>query len=256
MTRIFLVDDHVLIREGLKKILRIEPDFTVVGEAQYGYEALDKLDQCRCDLLILDIALPDKSGLEILKEVKARHPQILVLVLSIHPEERYALRALTDGANGYLTKNSAVEELISALRTIIAGEKYVSRTVAQELVENLQSGQKRNIHANLSDREFQILLLIGSGKTVSRIAGELNLSVSTVNTHRLHILEKMALKTNAETHALCTGKSSVRLMAPIPTSPHSFPFLRHHPSRSLSLALASGIKAKANLSSRHSPPSS
>ncbi|MGA2624825.1 MAG: response regulator transcription factor [Bacteroidota bacterium] len=198
MTKVFIVDDHVLIREGLKKILRIEPNFTVVGEAQYGYEALDKLDKCHCDMLILDIALPDKSGLEILKEVKARHPKILVLVLSMHPEKRYALRALIDGADGYLTKNSAVEELILALQAIMAGKKYVSRTVAQELVDNLQSGQKRPIHANLSDREFQILLLIGSGKTVSQIAGEINLSVSTVNTHRLHILGKMDLKTNAE----------------------------------------------------------
>ena len=198
MIRIFIVDDHVLIREGLKKILRTESDFAIVGEAQCGNEALERLDKCQCDVLLLDIALPDKSGLEVLKEVKARHPKMHVIILSIYPEERYALRALIDGAVGYVTKNSAADELILAIRTVMAGKKYVSPALTQELVDYLQSDQKRPAHKKLSDREYQILLLIGSGKTVSQIAKDLNLGVSTVNTHRLHILEKMHLRTNVE----------------------------------------------------------
>jgi len=198
MTRIFIVDDHVLIREGLKKILRTESDLTIVGEAQRGNEALDKLDKCHCDVLILDIALPDKSGLEVLKEVKDRHPKMHVIILSLYPEERYALRAMKDGADGYITKNGAAEELFLAIRIVMAGKKYVSPTFAQELVDYLQIDQKQPAHEKLSDREYQILLLIGSGKTVSQIARDLNLAASTVNTHRLHILEKMHLRTNAE----------------------------------------------------------
>ncbi|MCX6121960.1 MAG: response regulator transcription factor [Ignavibacteriales bacterium] len=198
MTKIFIVDDHVLIREGLKKILCTEFDLTIVGEAQCGNEALDKLDKCQCDVLLLDIALPDKSGLDVLKEVKARHPKMHVIILSLYPEERYALRAMKDGADGYITKNGAADELFLAIRTVMAGKQYVSLTLKQELTDYLQDDQKQPTHKSLSDREFQILLLIGSGITVTQIAEELNLSVSTVNTHRLHILEKMHLRTNAE----------------------------------------------------------
>jgi DNA-binding NarL/FixJ family response regulator len=198
MTRIFIVDDHVLIREGLKKILSTESDLTIAGEAQSGNEALEKLDTCHCDILILDIALPDKSGLEVLKEVKTRHSKLDVIILSIYPEERYAIRALIDGAVGYVTKNSAAEELILAIRTVLAGKKFVSPALTQELVDHLRIDEKRPAHEKLSDREFQVLLLIGSGQTVSQIADKLNLSVSTVNTYRTHILEKMNLKTNVE----------------------------------------------------------
>jgi two-component system invasion response regulator UvrY len=198
MIRIFIVDDHVLIREGLKKILCNESDLTIVGEAQSGNEALDMLDKCNCDVLILDIALPDKGGLEVLKEVKARHPKIHVIILSIYPEERYAIRALIDGAVGYVTKNSVADEIIFAIRTVMAGKKFISPTLTQELADHLQTDQKRPSHEKLSDREFQVLLLIGSGQTVSEIADKLNLSVSTVNTYRTHILEKMNLKTNVE----------------------------------------------------------
>jgi two-component system invasion response regulator UvrY len=198
MTRIFIVDDHVLIREGLKKILCTESDLTVVGEAQCGNEALDKLEKCDCDVLLLDIALPDKSGLEVLKEVKARHFKMHVIVLSLYPEERYALRAMKDGADGYITKNGATDELFLAIRTVMAGKKYVSPALKQELADYNQGDQKQPAHKRLSDREYQILLLIGSGKTVSQIARDLNLGASTVNTHRLHILEKMHLRTNAE----------------------------------------------------------
>ena len=198
MTRIFIVDDHILIREGLKKILSTEPDLTIVGEAQSGNEALDKLDKCCCDVLLLDIALPDKNGLEVLKEMKTRHPKVRVMILSLYPEERYALRAMKDGADGYITKNSATDELFLAIRTVIGGKIYVSPVVAQELADHLQSDQKQPAHERLSDREFQVLLLIGSGQTVSQIADKLSLSLSTVNTYRTHILVKMSLKTNVE----------------------------------------------------------
>jgi len=198
MTRIFIVDDHILIREGLKKILSTESDLTIVGEAQSGNEALDKLDKCCCDVLLLDIALPDKNGLEVLKEMKTRHPKVHVMILSLYPEERYALRAMKDGADGYITKNSATDELFLAIRTVIGGKKYVSPVVAQELADHLQSDQKQPAHERLSDREFQVLLLIGSGQTVSQIADKLSLSLSTVNTYRTHILVKMNLKTNVE----------------------------------------------------------
>ena len=198
MTRIFIVDDHVLIREGLKKILSTEPDLSIVGEAQYGNEALEKLATCNCDLLLLDIVLPDKGGLEVLKEVQARYPKMYVIILSIYPEERYAIRALIDGAVGYVTKNSAADELILAIQTVLAGKKFVSPALTQELVEHLRTDEKRPAHEKLSDREFQVLLLIGSGQTVAQIADKLNLSVSTVNTYRTHLLEKMNLKTNVE----------------------------------------------------------
>jgi DNA-binding NarL/FixJ family response regulator len=198
MTRIFIVDDHVLIREGLKKILGAESDLTLVGEAQSGSEALDKLDTCKCDILILDIALPDKGGLEVLKEVKDRHPGMGVIMLSIYPEERYAIRALIDGAVGYVTKNSAADEILLAIRTVMAGKKFISPALTQELADHLHVDSKQPLHEKLSDREYQVLLLIGSGQTVSQIAGKLNLSVSTVNTYRTHILEKMNLKTNIE----------------------------------------------------------
>ena len=198
MTRIFIVDDHILIREGLKKILSTEPDLTIVGEAQSGNEALDKLDECRCDVLLLDIALPDKNGLEVLKEMKTRHPKVHVMILSLYPEERYALRAMKDGADGYITKNSATDELFLAIRTVMGGKKYVSPVLTQELVDHLQLDKKQPAHERLSDREFQVLLLIGSGQTVSQIADKLSLSLSTVNTYRTHILVKMNLKTNVE----------------------------------------------------------
>jgi DNA-binding NarL/FixJ family response regulator len=198
MIKVFIVDDHVLVREGLNKILLLESDFTIVGESDCAYQALELLGTASCDVLVLDIALPDKSGLEILKEVKVRYPKMRVLMLSIYPEERYALRALKNGADGYLTKNSAAEDLIAALRTIMSGKKYISPLVAQELADHLNQQSDRPAHTALSDREFQIMLLLGSGKTVTQVAQELHLSVSTVNTHRTHLLGKMKLKTNCE----------------------------------------------------------
>jgi two-component system invasion response regulator UvrY len=196
--RIFIVDDHALIREGIKKILGVEAGCAVVGEAHGGLEVFDRLDQCRCDVLILDLSLPDKGGLEVLKEVKIRRPKTRVLVLSMHAEEHFAIRALEDGADGYLAKNSAADELVTALKTVMSGKKYISPAVAQELGARLGHTGERAAHQRLSDKEHQVMLLLGAGETVSRIARKINLSVSTVNTHRQHILKKMGLKTNGE----------------------------------------------------------
>ena len=198
MIRIFIADDHVLILEGLKKILREESDMVVVGEARSAVETLEGIGKADCDILLLDLSLPDKSGLEVLKEVKKRFPRVHVLILSMFPEEVFALRALKAGADGYLTKDSAPEELVAALRKVADGKKYVSEALTQKLAYDVAGGGGRAPHADLSDREFQVLRMLGAGKTVTHIAAELNVSVSTVNTHRMHILEKMGMHTNAE----------------------------------------------------------
>ncbi|MBN2352177.1 MAG: response regulator transcription factor [Spirochaetales bacterium] len=194
---IFILDDHALMREGLKKIIGLEAEFRVTGEAGSGREALAKLNHCPCDILILDISLPDKGGLEILREVKTMKPGARILFFSVHPEEQYAVRVLDGGADGYLCKNSAAEELVPALKTVLTGKKYLSAAAAQELAARRGKRRAGPAHERLSPREFQILLLLGAGETVSRIARKLNLSVSTANTHRRHILMKLELKTNA-----------------------------------------------------------
>jgi two-component system invasion response regulator UvrY len=198
MTKIFIADDHVLIIEGLKKILREESDMIVVGEARNGIETLERIGKTDCDILLLDLSLPDKSGLDVLKDIKKRFPRLHVLILSMFPEEVFAVRALKAGADGYLTKDSAVKELVVALRKVADGRKYVSEALSQKLAYDVAGGGGRAPHEDLSDREFQVLCMIGAGKTVTHIAAELNVSVSTVNTHRIHILEKMGMHTNAE----------------------------------------------------------
>jgi DNA-binding NarL/FixJ family response regulator len=198
MIKIFIADDHALIREGLKKILREESDMSVVGEAQTATEALDRIVESDCDILVLDLGLPDRPGLEVLKEVKSIHPLLRVLILSMFPENRFALRVLKAGADGYLSKDSAAGELVKALRRIAGGSKYVSEQISQDLLEKVHGDARMMVHETLSDREFEILLMIGSGKAISEIATQLNLSVSTVNTHKAHILEKMSMHTNAE----------------------------------------------------------
>ena len=198
MTRIFIADDHVLIREGLKKILREESDMTVVGEAHSAAETLDRIAESDCDILVLDLGLPDRPGMEILREVKTTLPHLSVLILSMFPEDRFALRALKAGADGYLSKESAAAELVTAIRRIKSGHKYVSQKLSEDLLEKVRGEVPLMTHEALSDREMQILQLIASGKAISDIAAQLNLSVSTVNTHRAHILEKMNMHTNAD----------------------------------------------------------
>jgi len=198
MTKLCIADDHVLIREGLKKILKEAPDLTVVCEAGDGRELMECLKTMEIDIVILDISLPGKSGLELLKDIKQDYPQIPVLILSMHPEDRFAVRALKAGAAGYVTKEGAAQELIQALRKVIQGRKYVSPTLAEKLATELDIASDRPPHESLSDREYQVLCLIASGKTVKEISGGLFLSVSTVNTYRTRILEKMNMKTDAE----------------------------------------------------------
>ncbi len=198
MTTVFIADDHVLIREGLKKILREEHDLSVVGEARTAGEVGDGVAKSGCDILILDLSLPDKPGLDVLKEVKDRFPRVRVLILSTYPEDRFAIRCLKAGADGYLSKDSAAEELVAALRRVASGRKYFSEAVSEELALTVSGAGHSLLHETLSNREFEIFCLIASGRPISKIASTLHLSVSTVNTHRSHILEKMHMKSNAQ----------------------------------------------------------
>lgn len=198
MIRILIVDDHLLIREGLKKIISYEIDMKVIGECQNATEVLDYLNDPEFDVMVLDIHLPGKSGLDLLKELPLRETGISVLVLSIHPEERFALRALQAGASGYLTKDVAGEELVGAIRRIYRGGRYISQAVAEQLAANLQNHGTLSSFDSLSDREFQILRLIGEGRSPNAICKELSLSVSTVKTYRQRLMRKLNLKSTAD----------------------------------------------------------
>jgi DNA-binding NarL/FixJ family response regulator len=198
MISLFIADDHAIFREGLRQIFEDVPDIVVADEASTGQEVLEKVAKNDYDLLLLDIAMPGLSGLDTLKLLKRQKPKLRVLVLSMYPEEQYAVRAIKAGACGYITKASASEELIGAIRKISGGGRYISASIAEKLLFDLVPETDRPLHARLSDREYQVLCLIARGRTVSDIAEELYLSVKTVSTHRTHILEKMRLKTNAE----------------------------------------------------------
>jgi len=198
MIRILVADDHAIVREGLKQILADVKDMTVRDEAAGGLEALAKIRGGEFDVILLDISMPGRSGLEILKEIKAEHPKLPVLILSMHAEEQYAIRALRAGASGYLTKASAPDELIGAIRKVSCGRKYVSASLAEKLAFELEIDTKRPPHETLSDREYQVMLMIASGKTVKEIADELCLSVKTISTYRTRVMEKMNMKKNAE----------------------------------------------------------
>jgi two-component system invasion response regulator UvrY len=196
--RILIADDHPIVREGYKKILMSQPDMDVTGEAGNGQEVLDLTQKKDFDLILLDISMPGRSGLEILKELKGQKPHLPVMILSIYPEEQYAVRAFRDGASGYLTKASTPKELISAIRKVSQGGRYVTEALAEKLTYFLHGDVDKAPHEKLSDREYQVMLLIASGKTVTLIAEELCLSVKTISTYRRHILEKMQFTTNAE----------------------------------------------------------
>jgi two-component system invasion response regulator UvrY len=198
MIKIFLADDHELVREGLKKILKEENDIKVVGEANDGDEVVNKISNCDCDIILLDMHMPGRNGIDLIKELKIILPDLHILVLSIYPEEKYALRALKAGASGYITKDSAIEELVSAIRRIHERGKYVSETLAEKLASQIDSNSNLLPHERLSDRELQIMCMIASNKSIKEIAGELFLSISTVNTYRSRILEKMNMKTDIE----------------------------------------------------------
>jgi len=196
--RIMIADDHRIVREGLKQILAETPDMIVVDEASNGQEVLGKVWENDYDVVLLDISMPGRSGLDILKQLKNERPKLAVLVLSMYSEEQYAIRALRAGASGYMTKESAPDELIEAIRKVSTGRKYISPTVAEKLAVSLEANDERPAHENLSDREYQVMCMIASGKTIKTIADELSLSVKTVSTYRTRILEKMRMKNNAE----------------------------------------------------------
>jgi DNA-binding NarL/FixJ family response regulator len=197
MIRILIVDDHAVVRRGLRDILASESDVNVL-ETGDPYDALKLVRKEDIDIAVLDLDLPGKSGLELLKDVKRERPKLPVLILSVYPEEQFAVRTLKAGASGFLSKDAAPEDLVTAIRKISRGGKYISESVAEKLLNNLNADDTSAPHETLSDREFEILRLFGTGKTVGEIAGELSLSVPTVSTYRARILEKMSLKTTAE----------------------------------------------------------
>jgi two-component system invasion response regulator UvrY len=196
--RILLTDDHAVVRRGLKQIIAEEFPRATFGEARNAQEALDLVWKENWDIVVLDITMPGRSGLEVLREIKKSKPKIPVLVLSMHPENQFAVRVLKRGASGYMTKESAPQELVGAIRKVLAGGRYVSNSLAERLATDLSSDTHKPAQELLSDREFQVLRLIASGKQVSEIAKELSLSVKTISTYRTRILEKMGLKNNAE----------------------------------------------------------
>lgn len=198
MIRIVVADDHTIVREGLKQLLSAAGDLEVVGEARDGNEVMERVRKLDFDLLLLDMSMPGRSGIELIKQVRAERPKLKVLVLSMHEEHQYAVRSIRAGASGYLTKESASRQLVEAIRKVAAGGAFISAEVAQQLALGAMPDAKGPPHAALSDREFQIFLMIAGGKSVSDIAERLNLSVKTVSTHKANILQKMQMSTQAE----------------------------------------------------------
>jgi DNA-binding NarL/FixJ family response regulator len=198
MIKVLVADDHPIVRQGLRQILAGTPDMAVAGEAVNGQEALDQVRAGDWDVLVLDMTMPGRSGFDILKELKHEQPHLPVLVLSMHAEEQFAVRVLKAGASGYLTKENAPEELVKAIRRVVSGGKYVSSGLAESLAFGLDTGSDRPRHETLSDREFQVMRLMASGKTLAEIAETLSLSAKTISTYRTRLLEKLNLKSNAE----------------------------------------------------------
>jgi two-component system, NarL family, invasion response regulator UvrY len=195
------------VRQGLKQILAETSDMMVQGEAESGLEAIRMVREGEWHVVLLDISLPDKNGIEVLKQIKKEHPKLPVLILSTHAEDQYGLRALKDGASGYLSKQSAPAQLVTAIRQVASGRKYVSPELAEQLANAAGRDFERPSHESLSDREYQTMCLIASGKTLTDIAAELSLSVKTVSVYRARLLEKMGLKNNSElTHYAMKNK--------------------------------------------------
>ena len=198
MIRIFIADDHPILRAGLKTLLAECEDMKVTGEASSGEEAIRMIRSGDHDVVLLDITLPDMNGVDALKQIKRHRPELSVLILSMHPEEQYAVNLLRAGASGYVPKEAAPDQLVAAIRTVMNGRRYVSAALAEALVRELADPDQQPSHSALSEREFQIFCKLAAGMSVSQIGGSLNLSVKTISTYRSRILEKMGMKTNAD----------------------------------------------------------
>lgn len=197
MIRIVIADDHAIVRHGLRQLLSAETSMSIVGEAQNGNEVLELVRTTPVDIVVLDITMPGRNGLDTLKELRRLYPRVAVIVLSMHPKDQYAVRVLKAGASGYLSKESAPEELVSAIKKVDRGEKYITHEMAELLADYIQRGTGDEPHKQLSDREFEVLRMIGSGRGITEIAETLNLSVKTVSTYRSRIIEKTGLRSNA-----------------------------------------------------------
>ena len=197
--RVLITDDHAVVREGLKQIISGSSNIVVAAEAENGQQAIQKVRSGGFDVLLLDISMPDRNGIDVLKQIKKEFPALAVLMLTMHREDQYAIRAIKAGASGYLTKQSAPAELINALHEVAAGRKYITAALAQELANQIGGGDLGKLrHELLSDREYQTLVMIASGKTVGEIAAELALSVKTISMYRSRLLQKMRMRHNAE----------------------------------------------------------
>ncbi|MBE0598417.1 MAG: response regulator transcription factor [Desulfuromonadales bacterium] len=195
--RFLIADDHAIFREGIKQVIASTSGQAMVEEAATGVEAVKKVAANRYDLVLLDISMPGRNGLDILMELKRIRPEVAVVMLSMYPEEQYAIRAFRAGASGYVTKGCSPGELLTAMQRVMSGKKYVSPALAEVLVST-EGGGEKPLHMDLSNREYQVLCMLASGKTLSRVAAELTLSIKTVSTHRAHLLKKMNLQNNAE----------------------------------------------------------
>lgn len=198
MIKVLIADDHALIRKGLKQLLDDTEELRVTGEADTGIEAFRMAQTGAFDVVLLDISMPDKHGIDVLKQIKDSQPQLPVLMLSMHPEEQYALRSMKAGAAGYLNKQSAPAQLVTAIRQVAKGKKYISSELAEQLAEGLSQGYQELLHQTLSNREYQTLCLMAQGKKLSEMADVMSLSPKTISVYRSRLLEKMKLKTNAE----------------------------------------------------------
>ncbi|HNO75338.1 response regulator [Nitrosomonas mobilis] len=198
MIRVMITDDHAIVRQGLKQILSETDDISVTGEAENGFQALKLVRQYGFDVILLDISLPDRNGIEILKQVKKECPSMAVLMLSMHNESEFALRALKGGASGYLSKQSAPAQLVTAIRTVASGHKYITPILAEELANTITAGSDQPLHTTLSDREYQTLCMIAAGKALSEISAAMCLSPKTVSVYRARLMEKLKLANNSE----------------------------------------------------------
>ncbi len=198
MIKTLVVDDHAIVRQGLKQILMDTPDIIVAGEATHGEEVLDQIASHAVDVVLLDITMPGRSGFEVLQDIRRHHKSLPVLMLSAHPENLYGVRALKAGASGYLMKERAPEEIVSAVRKVAAGGKYIHASLAEAIVGRLDAGSDAPMHHSLSTREYEVMCHIAQGSSMKEIAEKIGLSIKTISTYRARILEKLKMKTNAQ----------------------------------------------------------